>query len=54
MGGENGSEGENDLVKRQNERQMIELKILFLGFPATVIHSTKLSYIGNVSFFRIN
>ena len=28
------SAGENDLVKRQNELQMMKLKILFLPFPA--------------------
>ena len=34
MGGENVGEGEKDPVKRQNERQIKKLKILFLGFPA--------------------
>ena len=53
MGGENVSEGENELVKRQNERQMMKLKILLL-FHISAIHSTKLSYIYNVSFYRIN
>ena len=34
LGVENVSAGETDLVKRKNERQMMKLKILFLGFPA--------------------